>query len=109
MFRSEETERPAVMAALRRRRRPHADAPGAGRPSCGPPSARTPACPQRRTRAPCRVPRSSGHHGAPPITDWRETLVGKHGGKPDPAESDGHKPDKPIPPPDPRRPETPPR
>ena len=31
--------------------------------------------------------------------------MGKHGGKPDPSESDGHKPDKPIPPPDPKRPE----
>jgi hypothetical protein len=27
--------------------------------------------------------------------------MGKHGGKPDPAESDGHKPEKPIPPPPP--------
>lgn len=27
--------------------------------------------------------------------------MGKHAGKPDPAESDGHKPDKPIPPPPP--------
>lgn len=31
--------------------------------------------------------------------------MGKHGGKPDVAESDGHKPDKPIPP----APPTPPR
>lgn len=35
--------------------------------------------------------------------------MGKHGGKPDPAESDGHKPDKPVPPPDPKRPEPPKR
>jgi hypothetical protein len=34
--------------------------------------------------------------------------VGKHGGKPDPAESDG-RPDQPIPPPDPKRPESPKR
>lgn len=31
--------------------------------------------------------------------------MGKHSGKKDPAESDGHKPGKPIPPADPKRPE----
>lgn len=36
-------------------------------------------------------------------------MSGGHSGRPDPAESDGHKPDKPIPPPDPKRPETPKR
>lgn len=30
--------------------------------------------------------------------------MGKHGGKPDNAESDGHKPDRPIPPPPPKKP-----
>lgn len=33
-------------------------------------------------------------------------MSGSHGGKPDTSESDGHKPDKPIPPRDPKRPET---
>lgn len=34
-------------------------------------------------------------------------MSGSHAGKPDTAESDGHKPDKPIPPADPKRPEPP--
>lgn len=31
--------------------------------------------------------------------------MGKHSGKPDPAESDGHKPNKPIPPPEKPKPQ----
>lgn len=36
-------------------------------------------------------------------------MSGGHGGKPDTAESDGRKPDRPIPPADPKRPEAPKR
>ncbi|MFJ2116655.1 hypothetical protein ACIOEX_33065, partial [Streptomyces sp. NPDC087850] len=38
-----------------------------------------------------------------------DPMSGSHSGKPDTAESDGHKPNKPIPPADPKRPETPKR
>ncbi|GAB2784130.1 hypothetical protein GCM10027091_17030 [Streptomyces daliensis] len=37
--------------------------------------------------------------------EQKEAVVGKHSGKQDPAEKDGHKPERPIPPPDPKRPE----
>lgn len=63
-------------------------------------------------RTPLTRALTARHHEryqSPARSDQEESQMGKHGGKPDPAESDGHKPDKPIPPPDPRRPEPPKR